>query len=80
MNIFSSIDEFYLKPFRTLETILIQSSNKTRVLYVYNFEGNHFRVFDNVMEVLDFFYHGSEPEICFEDDVELDKYLSRVKL
>lgn len=80
MNNFSQIEVFYLRSSRTIETILLEGSSKKRIVYVYNFEGWHFRVFNNIMEVINFFDDKFEPEISFEDEEELDKYLQNYDL
>ncbi|MDI1306254.1 MAG: hypothetical protein PSX42_15610 [bacterium] len=80
MNNYSQIEVSYLRPSRTVETILLENSSKKRIVYVYNYEGWHFRVFNNIIEVLDFFDDKFEPEISFEDEEELDKYLENLDL
>jgi hypothetical protein len=80
MNNYSQIEVFYLQPSRTIETILLESIVKKRIVYVYNYEGWHFRVFYNIMEVINFFNDKFEPEISFEDEEELDKYLQNYDL
>ncbi|HEY9221138.1 MAG TPA: hypothetical protein VIO43_06115 [Lutibacter sp.] len=80
MNNFYQIEVFYIRPSRTIETILLESSSKKRIVYVYNYEGWHFRVFNNIMEVINFFDDKFEPEISFEDEEKLDEYLQNYDL
>jgi hypothetical protein len=80
MNNYSQIEISYLRPSRTVETILLENSSKKRIVYVYNYEGWHFRVFNNVIQVLDFFDDKFEPEISFEDEEELGKYFENLDL
>lgn len=80
MNEYREIAVSYLRPSRTLETILLKRGEELRVLYVYNFEGIHFRVFFNLVEILEFFEDKFEPEIAFESEEELDQYLASVDL
>lgn len=80
MNTFSTIDTTYLKPNRTIDTILLSNSNNQRVLWVYNYEGKHFRVFHNVQDVAGFLSNNFEPIINFENEVELDEFLTNVNL
>jgi len=80
MNNVSQIEVFYLRSSRTIETILLESSIKKRILYVYNYEGLHFSVFNNIMEVIIFFDDKFEPEISFEDEEKLDEYLQNFDL
>lgn len=80
MNNYSQIEVNYLRPSRTIETILLENSSKKRIVYVYNYEGWHFRVFNNIIQVLDFFDDKFEPEFSFEDEAELGKYLENLDL
>ena len=80
MNNYSQVELSYLRPSRTVETILLENSSKKRIVYVYNYEGWHFRVFNNIIQVLDFFDDKFEPEISFEDEEELGKYLENLDL
>jgi len=38
MNNVSQIEVFYLRPSKTIETILLESSSKKRIVYIYNYE------------------------------------------
>jgi hypothetical protein len=80
MNNVAYIEVDYLRPSRTVETILLENLSKKRIVYVYNYEGWHFRVFNNIIKVLDFFDDKFEPEISFEDEEELGKYLENLDL
>ncbi|MEI7504984.1 MAG: hypothetical protein WCJ61_17050 [Paludibacter sp.] len=80
MNTFHAIDVSYIRPSRTIETIFLKNSTLERILYVYNFEGWHFRVFDSIGDILSFFDDKFEPTICFENDKELDDYLGSIDL
>lgn len=80
MNNIACIDVSYLRPSRTIETILLENSSKKRIVYVYNYEGWHFRFFNNIIEILNFFRDKFEPEISFETEEELDKYLENLDL
>lgn len=80
MNNFQAIDVSYLRPSRTIETILLKSKKKQRILYVYNFEGWHFRIFNNITDIINFFDDKFESEISFEGENELNKYLANISL
>ena len=80
MNNYQTIDVSYIRPSRTIETILLKNKTKERVLYVYNFEGWHYRIFKNIINIIDFFDDKFEPEISFESDKELDKFLENINL
>ena len=58
MNSIEAVQVDYIKySSRTLETILlINKENKSKkVVYLYNYEGVHFRIFENIIEVANFF-------------------------
>jgi hypothetical protein len=57
MNIVDQIQVNYLRANRTIETILLTDticSNKQKVVYIYNYEGYHYRIFENVIELSNF--------------------------
>jgi len=57
MNNVELIEECYLRSNRTVEIILLtdlSDSARQRIVYVYNYEGYHYRVFDNVIELTKF--------------------------
>ncbi len=80
MNSFSAIDVFHLRPDKTIETILVSNKKAEKVLFVYNYQGWFFRVFDNVLDLLNFFNDAFEPKIYFEYENKLDNYFRRLKL
>ena len=80
MNSFTCIDISYLRSSRTLETILITNKQKSKTLYVYNYEGLYFYVFKNLVELLNFFEERIESTISFENEEELDGYLLEVEI
>ena len=80
MNTFQAINVEYLRPSRTIETILLENENYKKVLYVYNYEGWHFRVFNTMLDVIHFYDDKFEPEVEFEDENELDRYLANYDL
>ena len=80
MNSYKAIDVFYLRSDRTIETILVSNTKAERVIFVYNYQGWFFRVFDNLLDLINFFDDAFEPKIYFEDENKLGNYLSRLKL
>ena len=80
MNNVAYIELDYLRSSRTVETILLENSSKKIIVYVYNYEGWHFRFFNNIIQVLYFFDDKFEPEVSFEDEEELGKYLENLDL
>lgn len=80
MNTFQTIDISYLRSNRTVETILLKNHRSEKTLYVYNYEDWHFRVFESIGNILDFFNEGFEPTLSFENEKELEAYLTNVDL
>jgi hypothetical protein len=80
MNSYKAIDVFYLRSDRTIETILVSNTKAERVLFVYNYQGWFFRVFDNLLDLINFFDDAFEPKIYFENEKKLGNYLSRLKI
>ncbi len=74
MNIINQIDTHYLRPNRTIETIFIKNIDK--MVYVYNYEGNHFRLFTKLIDLIRFFQFGIEPKLDFSNELDLDDYLT----
>ncbi|MFZ1323020.1 MAG: hypothetical protein WAT71_15790 [Ignavibacteria bacterium] len=66
---------------RTLETVLLTNEKKQqKVVYLYNYEGVHFRIFDNIIEVSNFL--SNRPyELLNEYFVErfADRFLEKYK-
>jgi hypothetical protein len=80
MNNFKAIEVDYLRPSRTIETILVSNDNLERIFFVYNYEGNYFRVFESIIDLINFFDENIESKIYFENESDLDNYLLNVKL
>jgi hypothetical protein len=60
---------------RTLEITLITNGFKKKFLYIYNYEGYSFRVFDSKKHFMDFYNSDIETETHFDDSDQLDNYL-----
>lgn len=57
MNIVKQIEVSYLRSNRTVETILLTDlgdNSRQKIVYIYNYEGYHYRVFDNLIELTKF--------------------------
>lgn len=72
---FQAVHVEYLTPSRTVETIEIRNKDLIKKLYVYNYEGYSFRMFENEEALHSFFAIGLEPELHFSTEQELDDYL-----
>jgi len=75
MNKIEVIQSDYLRASRTIETTRISNGTKSILIYVYNYEGNNFRLFNDTIELIDFFESNIEPELSFDKELELDNYL-----
>jgi len=75
MNEIKPIAADYIQNSKTIETLVLTNGRKTQVCYIYNYEGVHFRYFDNVLNLLQFFQYGENPEHCFDNEDELDSFL-----
>jgi hypothetical protein len=82
MNKYEAINVSYLRPSRTIETILLENGSKREILYVYNYDGVYFRVFNFIIDILNFFQNETETdaEVSFETDEELNNYLANLDL
>jgi len=49
--------------------------NTDKVFYVYNYEGNHFRLFTDVLGLVKFFEFGLEPKYSFLTETELESFI-----
>lgn len=73
MNIINYCSVEYITASRTIETISLKNTN--RLFYVYNYEGNHFRVFTEVLALVKFFEFGIEPKHSFLIESELEDFI-----
>ncbi|MDH5475799.1 MAG: hypothetical protein OEX22_08935, partial [Cyclobacteriaceae bacterium] len=65
---------------RTIETVIVTNEYLTQCFFIYNYEGNSFRVFENHIDLIKFFLNKSESDFHFNTENELDDFLSEVKL
>ena len=65
----------YLRPSRTIETLLITNGKRQKTVYVYNYEGYHFRVFFSIQQITAFFDGLFVPPVSFDDEMSLDDFL-----
>ena len=80
MNAIQTLNTEYLRPSRTIETILVSKENLSKVFFVYNYEGNSFRLFENHIGLIHFFQDKSESDFHFSTEQELDFFLSQTNL
>jgi hypothetical protein len=75
MNTLLTLHTDYLRADRSIDTLLLQNGNNHQTLWVYNFEGVHFRVFSQVTQLMAFFHHAAEADYSFEEEKDLDDFL-----
>lgn len=80
MNTFKALDVAYIRSSRTIETILISNGNNSKAFFVYNHEGNSFRVFEDHLDLIHFFQDKAESNYHFNTEIELDDFLSNVRV
>ncbi len=68
----------YLRASRTIETIEVSLGRKSKIYFIYNHEGMHFRLFDSLISLIQFFEASIESKISFDNEMELDAYLEKV--
>lgn len=47
MNFINQLEVEYINPSRTIEKLEIESGKRMHECFIYNYEGNHFRFFEN---------------------------------
>ena len=80
MNSFNTISVDYLRPSRTIETVLVSNSDKEKLFFVYNYDGNSFRVFLSMSSIISFFAESSESDLHFESELTLDNYFENFQI
>lgn len=80
MNHIQLINTEYLRASRTIETIIITNEKSSDTFFVYNYEGNSFRVFTSHLNLINFFLNRSESDFHFGKEDELDHFLKEVEL
>jgi hypothetical protein len=80
MNNFQTIETEYLRASRTIEAIIVSNNDSSKLFFIYNHEGNSYRVFQNLMNLANFFQDKAEADFNFSSEMELDCFFSEVKL
>lgn len=68
---FSNVE--YIRASRTIETLRLKNSE--RIIYIYNYEGTHFRFFTDLIGLIQFFQLGVEPTKSFSKEEDLDNFI-----
>jgi hypothetical protein len=80
MNSIKTIDTEYLRSDRTIDTILVYQGVMSKIFWIYNFEGIHFRVFEKLLDIHNFLSNSFEAKYSFNNEKELDEYLLYLQL
>ncbi len=75
MNIIDQLEIKYIRLSRTIEKLKLSDKIKTMTCYIYNYEGNHYRLFENRNSLNAFFKYGNEPKLSFDNEFYLDQHL-----
>lgn len=74
MNIINNCSVEYITASKTIEIVSLKNSDS--LFYIYNYEGNHFRIFTELLSLISFFQNGVETEYTFSNDEEVDDFIS----
>lgn len=80
MNKFISLNTQYLSSSKTIETVEVSNSKTKKIFYIYNYNGYSFRIFNNVLDIIQFFEIESKDFFHFNTEEELDNYFSKLVL
>ena len=64
----------YITPNKTIETVSLKNTHS--LLFIYNYQGTHFRVFTVLLSLISFFELGVEPKFAFLTDEEVDYFIT----
>ena len=69
------LDVSYIRPDRTVETILLKNGSNEHTCYIYNFEGIHYRFFKDLLSLIRFFDAREDTKYNFTEEDKLDDFL-----
>ncbi|MCL6261587.1 hypothetical protein M3O96_20975 [Aquiflexum sp. TKW24L] len=75
MNKIHPISTEYISPSRTIEILNLIRFEENKLVYIYNYEGKHFRFFEGLIKLIQFFELGIEPIESFDSEKDLDDFL-----
>ena len=73
MNTINHCNVEYITASKSIEIVSLKNTDS--LFYIYNYEGNHFRVFIELLSLIQFFQYGIEPKNTFSNDEELDDFI-----
>lgn len=80
MNSYYTIDVTYLRPSRTIETILLENEKYKTIVYLFNRDGIYYYYFNTILQLIQYFDGVFECKMVFESEEELGDYLQKVDL
>jgi len=81
MNTIRQVNERYIRANRTIERVRVFSGDMWKDLFIYNYEGVHFRIFDSESKALDCVSgHCNKPMGEFVNETEMDNFLQNFNL
>lgn len=80
MNKIRTLETYYIRPSRTIETILISNEDLNVVLFMYNYEGYSFRLFYSILDLCFFINDKKSSFSHFDTEEELDDFLVNINL
>ncbi len=68
----------YLRASRSIDTVALSNNNGIeQLMYIYNYEGYSYRIFESLTDLLAFFQEGKEPRWHFESEEEVERWMER---
>jgi hypothetical protein len=81
MNTVETINTEYLHPSRTIETVLVSDLFYKKIFFVYNYEGYSFRLFETIIDLIDFVKgDATQNKFHFKTEEHLDSFLLNIEL
>lgn len=80
LNSFTIIDSWSIRPNRTVEVIQLSNGEATKVLYVFNYQGTDYYVFNTLQHLMNHFDNIEVPYYHCSTEIQLDGYLATVDI
>lgn len=75
-NLVHIIKTDYISASKTIESIMLSKKHGSeQIVYVYNYEGTHYRLFLDLLELVRFFNNSFSIFESFENEQDLDNFL-----
>lgn len=81
MNILNTIESIHFRSNRSLDLTMISNHNREKLsqtlVYIYNYEGIHYRIFATLTDYLNFLNNMGDNCICeFDSETKMENYLT----